>query len=232
MVVDAVTPFRERMAELLADPAELDRILARGAERAAVIARGDDGPGPRRGRAAARGGVGSLPMPHHGVAVTVPEPWSTTLQQAREDFGDPMASAIPPHVTLLPPTAIPPDDMDGVPRAPARGHGGRRAVRHGALGHRHVPARSRRWCSCRSRAASRTARRWSGRCARGRSSRSLDFPYHPHVTVAHHLDEPALDRAFESLADFRCAFRVASVELYHHDDDGVWRVIDSFALGG
>ena len=38
VVVDAVTPFRERMAELLADPAELDRILARGAERAAVIA--------------------------------------------------------------------------------------------------------------------------------------------------------------------------------------------------
>ena len=27
VVVDAVTPFRERMAELLADPAELDRIL-------------------------------------------------------------------------------------------------------------------------------------------------------------------------------------------------------------
>ncbi len=38
VVVEAVTPFRERMAELLADPAELDRILARGAERASVIA--------------------------------------------------------------------------------------------------------------------------------------------------------------------------------------------------
>ena len=38
VVVDAVTPFRERMAELLADPAELDRILARGAERASAIA--------------------------------------------------------------------------------------------------------------------------------------------------------------------------------------------------
>ncbi len=38
VVVDAVTPFRERMAELLADPAELDRILARGAERASVVA--------------------------------------------------------------------------------------------------------------------------------------------------------------------------------------------------
>ena len=38
VVVEAVTPFRARMIELLDDPAELDRILARGAERAAVIA--------------------------------------------------------------------------------------------------------------------------------------------------------------------------------------------------
>ncbi len=38
VVVEAVTPFRERMTELLDDPAELDRILARGADRARVVA--------------------------------------------------------------------------------------------------------------------------------------------------------------------------------------------------
>jgi len=38
VVVEAVTPFRTRMTELLDDPAELDRILARGAERASTIA--------------------------------------------------------------------------------------------------------------------------------------------------------------------------------------------------
>ena len=38
VVVEAVTPFRQRMTELLDDPAELDRILARGAERASGIA--------------------------------------------------------------------------------------------------------------------------------------------------------------------------------------------------
>jgi len=37
-VVAAVGPFQRRMAELLADPAELDRALASGAERAAVVA--------------------------------------------------------------------------------------------------------------------------------------------------------------------------------------------------
>ena len=38
VVVEAVTPFRTRMTELLDDPAELDRLLARGAERATVVA--------------------------------------------------------------------------------------------------------------------------------------------------------------------------------------------------
>ncbi len=38
VVVEAVTPFRERMTELLEDPAELDRILADGADRARVVA--------------------------------------------------------------------------------------------------------------------------------------------------------------------------------------------------
>ena len=170
-------------------------------------------------------------MPHHGVAVTVPEPWSTTLQLAREEFGDPMASAIPPHVTLLPPTAIQPDAMDAflehllAVTAAAEpfdmvlsGTGTFRPVSPVVFVQvsRGIPN-----CEALERAV-----------RSGPVVRPLDFPYHPHVTVAHHLDESALDRAFESLGDFRCAFRVATVELYHHDHDGVWRVIDSFALGG
>ena len=39
VVVEAVTPFRQRMTELLGDPAELDRILADGADRARDVAR-------------------------------------------------------------------------------------------------------------------------------------------------------------------------------------------------
>jgi tryptophanyl-tRNA synthetase len=39
VVVDRLTPFQQRMAELLDDPAELDRILADGAERAREVAR-------------------------------------------------------------------------------------------------------------------------------------------------------------------------------------------------
>lgn len=40
VVVEALAPIRQRVAELLADPAELDAILADGAARARVLARG------------------------------------------------------------------------------------------------------------------------------------------------------------------------------------------------
>ena len=38
MVVETATPFRDRTLALLDDPAELDRILADGAERARDVA--------------------------------------------------------------------------------------------------------------------------------------------------------------------------------------------------
>lgn len=38
VVVEALTPYQSRMAELMGDPAELDRILATGAERAREVA--------------------------------------------------------------------------------------------------------------------------------------------------------------------------------------------------
>jgi 2'-5' RNA ligase len=170
-------------------------------------------------------------MPNHGVALTIPEPWSTSLQQAREDFGDPMASAIPPHVTLLPPTDVAPELMEGFlahllsVTAAAEPF---EMVLSGTGTFRPVSpvvfvqvSQGIAHCEGLEQAV-----------RSGPVQRTLEFPYHPHVTVAHHLDDAALERALKSLADFRCSFRVASVELYHHHRDEVWRVVDSFPLGG
>lgn len=166
-------------------------------------------------------------MPIHGVAVTVPEPWGTTLQAAREEAGDPMAAAIPPHVTLLPPTAVEPDVMDAFVAHLEQVCGRARPfemVLSGTGTFRPVSPVvfvqvSRGIVECeRLEAAVRS----------GPVQRHLDFPYHPHVTIAHHLGDAALDGAFDGLAGFRARFEVASVELYHHDPDGVWRVVRSF----
>ena len=52
---------------------------------------------------------------------------------------------------------------------------------------------------------------------RGPLAVDLQFPYHPHVTVAHHLDDAALDQAFDELAAFECDFAVDHFSLYVHD---------------
>ena len=41
-----------------------------------------------------------------GVVVALPEPWSQLLVDWRSKVGDPQASLVPPHVTLLPPTEV------------------------------------------------------------------------------------------------------------------------------
>lgn len=49
-----------------------------------------------------------------GVAFGIPEPWTSELQSWRERLGDPNAGGIPPHVTLLPPTALPEEALPDV----------------------------------------------------------------------------------------------------------------------
>lgn len=65
----------------------------------------------------------------------------------------------------------------------------------------------------------------------GKLEQELHYPYHPHVTVAQHLDDAALDRAFMALADYECAFHVGSFQLFIHGNDAVWRTYREFALG-
>ena len=47
-------------------------------------------------------------MPTIGVAIAIPEPWATQLQNYRLRIGDPTASGVPSHITLIPPL-----DVDG-----------------------------------------------------------------------------------------------------------------------
>ena len=52
-------------------------------------------------------------MPVIGVALSIPEPWATELQDYRTGL-DPSAALIPTHITLVPPTEIDPDDLANV----------------------------------------------------------------------------------------------------------------------
>ncbi|GAA5148033.1 2'-5' RNA ligase family protein [Nocardioides marinquilinus] len=167
-------------------------------------------------------------MPTIGVAVAIPEPWATELQDYRTSVGDVMAATIPTHITLVPPTEVA-DDLGDVERHLAaaatrvapfevhlRGTGTFRPVSPVVFVNL-VEGISQ----CEQLAAAVRS---------GPLDVVLDYPYHPHVTVAHHLDDERLDRAFDELADFDCRFAVDSFHLYVHDDQHGWRASRDFAL--
>ena len=41
-----------------------------------------------------------------GIAIGLPEPYAGELEKWRDDLGDPLARAIPAHITLVPPTEV------------------------------------------------------------------------------------------------------------------------------
>lgn len=165
-----------------------------------------------------------------GVSVAVPDPWGSDLQRYRVELGDEAAAGIPTHVTLLPPIDV--DDVllpeiDAHLAAVAgdaspyllrmRGTGTFRPVSpvvfinvvQGISG-----------CELLAQGV-----------RRGPLAIDTAFPYHPHVTVAHHLSEELLDRAFDEQAAFDCTFTVDRFSLYVHDGTG-WVPRRDYALGG
>lgn len=165
-----------------------------------------------------------------GVAVQVPEPWASHLQQCRADFGDPLARAIPAHVTLLPPTAVPSADIEEISVHLARV----------AMGMASFPLRLEGTDTFRPVSPVVFVQVVTGAegCDRlqrtirtGPLQRNLSFPYHPHVTVAHHLGDGALDLALATLKDFSATFTVSGFGLFEHGSDGVWRQRRRFPFG-
>ncbi|MET0712790.1 MAG: 2'-5' RNA ligase family protein [Jiangellaceae bacterium] len=166
-----------------------------------------------------------------GVAIPVPEPFSAELQGWRREFGDPLACAIPPHITLLPPTDVPvaelPTVEEHVAEVAAAGEQFRVRLR-GTASFRPVSpvvfvalVEGISGCEMLSKSV-RT----------GPLPVELTYPYHPHVTVAHDLPDDVLDRAFEQLADYAADFTVTAFSLYEHGADQVWRPRHSFPVGG
>lgn len=166
-----------------------------------------------------------------GIAVTVPPPYGPALVAARARFGDPAAGQIPPHVTLLVPTAMQVDVLDEVDAhldAVAAARGPFVMQLRGTATFRPVSpvvfvqvVRGLADCEQLER-----------RVRSGPLAQDLRFPYHPHVTVAHELDDEALDLAFDGLAGFEATFVVDRFHRYVLADDGVWRPAREYLLTG
>ncbi|MER6328693.1 2'-5' RNA ligase family protein [Streptomyces sp. NPDC001034] len=168
-----------------------------------------------------------------GVSIAVPEPHGSLLQERRAGFGDAAAYGIPTHVTLLPPTEV---DRAALPVVQA--HLGKVAAcgrpfpmrLHGTGTFRPVsPVVYVRVVQGAEDCAllQQRVREGSGPCAR-----ELQFPYHPHVTVAHGIEDAAMDRAFAELADFEAEWPCTGFALYEQGADTVWRKLHEYTFGG
>jgi 2'-5' RNA ligase len=166
-----------------------------------------------------------------GVAIAVPDPWGAKLQEYRASLGDSSAHGIPTHITLMPPFEIDDAQLPEVEKHLAEA----------------AAARPRFDIHLRGTGTFRpvspvvfvTVVRGISSCEQlaltirsGPLATDLVFPYHPHVTVAHDLDDTLLDRAFAELADFECEFDADHFLLYAHDTEVGWRPTREFLLTG
>lgn len=168
-------------------------------------------------------------MPTIGVSIAVPEPWGSTLQDFRVAAGDTQGQLIPTHITLVPPVEIDQSALGAVEdhlAGVATGQASYRIHLRGSGTFRPVSpvvfVNLVEGISQTEQLAHDTRQ--------GPLAVDLGFPYHPHVTVAHHLSDDDLDRAFDELGDFDCAFDVDQFHLYVHDTERGWKATRDFAL--
>ncbi len=164
-----------------------------------------------------------------GVAIAVPDPWGKQLQAYRTALGDERAAGIPTHVTLVPPQGIGPAEQRVVEQHLAEASTANSAFRIHLRGTGTFrPVSPVVFVTLAEGISACEALAWS--VGRGPLDVEREFPYHPHVTVAHHLSDDVLDRAFAELADFECDFVVDRFSLYVHDDAAGWVPTRDFTL--
>jgi 2'-5' RNA ligase len=167
-----------------------------------------------------------------GVAIGIPQPWGAELDTYRASTGDPAAAMIPAHVTLLGPTVLPisptiDDEIDRHLCAAARAHRPFTLHLRGTGTFRPVSP----VVFVALAAGIAECERLADSVRSGPLRRELAYPYHPHVTVAHDVPEPAMDDVFERLAGYTARFEVYHFTRYEHSGDGHWKPIRDYPLG-
>jgi 2'-5' RNA ligase len=162
-----------------------------------------------------------------GILLAIPEPYGGELRARRAAYGDPQAQTVPTHVTLLPPTEV---DPRSVPRIEAH---------LAAIAARGRPFAMRLRGTGTFRPVSQVVfvqvDRGLLECVEleaqvraGVLERELQFPYHPHVTVAHDLGPDALDAAQADLTGYEAEFEISGFGLYQLEAEGAWRAVRTF----
>jgi 2'-5' RNA ligase len=169
-------------------------------------------------------------VPTIGVSLAVPEPWGSELQQYRIGMGDESARHIPTHITLLPPY-----ELDEAHRTAVEDHLAAVAAQVEPF---RVHLRGTGTFQPTSPVVFVGVVQGISQCEvlaaevlQGPLAIERAFPYHPHVTIAHHQPESKLEQAFVEFERFDAEFDVNEMWLYLHDAASGWQPTRAFALG-
>ncbi|MDN6168502.1 MAG: 2'-5' RNA ligase family protein [Micrococcaceae bacterium] len=163
-----------------------------------------------------------------GIVIPLPEPHRSELREHRLSFGDPVARSVPPHITLI--TGARAADW-----AAARAH-----VRRVAAGTAPFSLRLHGTETFRPVSQVVVLRVTEGFDACVSLHRQLqagpletraEFPFHPHLTLAHDLAEEPMQRAMTSLAGYDATFPVDRIGLFEYDAEGLWALQEELTLG-
>ncbi|MBA2388713.1 MAG: 2'-5' RNA ligase family protein [Geodermatophilaceae bacterium] len=155
---------------------------------------------------------------------------ATELTQWRARVGDPQARKVPPHVTLLPPTRVAEASISDVRRHlrdVAAVAGPFEMHLHGTGTFRPISqvvfvavASGISYCEL-----------MEADLRSGPLERDIEFPYHPHVTVAHDVPVEMLDHAYDGLVGYDARFTVDAFTAFEQDQDGRWQPRHHFPFG-
>ena len=165
-----------------------------------------------------------------GVSIAIPEPYGEFLREQRRAFGDLAADRIPSHITLAPPLVIEPHQTESLAEDLAELAQVCEPFRVRLLGTGTFRPVSPVVFVAISEGIAQIEMLAEG-VLHAVEAPQADFPFHPHVTVAHNVDDEVLDLALRELRDFECEFEVNAIHLYVDDPESGWTPTHTFTFG-
>ncbi|WP_051704174.1 2'-5' RNA ligase family protein [Glycomyces sp. NRRL B-16210] len=145
-----------------------------------------------------------------GIALPVPDPWRALLGSVRCALGDPLGEVVPAHVTVLPPTWVRPAQLPGLVRH-ARSVAAAWAPITVELDGVETFLPDSDVVYARLTSGADECAGLAAGLGSGPVTVRPTYPFHAHVTIAHHCGPAALKRALVLLSGFRARFDLAEL---------------------
>ncbi|MFJ6417805.1 2'-5' RNA ligase family protein [Paeniglutamicibacter sp. NPDC091659] len=163
-----------------------------------------------------------------GVVIEIPSPLRESLRAWRRAYGGDAASLVEPHITLVSGSTTDWDAAAAHVRATAALAAPFRVCLQGTGTFR--PVAPVVFLNVREGTEACTALHES--LLAGPLGHDLSHAYHPHLTIAHEVDDALMDAAQAELRDESMGFTVSSIGLFGIDEAGQWSLREELELGG